>query len=162
MAERGSGLAARFRRALQSEEEARREAELAAQRQAEEARAAREALFDELKAFAEETGFLTAQRYPDGVTLRWHMRYLHFEVMGEGDGVRVEFEGAPEEVHALYREAQLGHRWVWVAKRGRREDRQPLFDKGLEELLVRALGLPRPTDPDEEPGSGEGGARRRL
>ena len=151
MTQRGSGLAARFRRAVQSEEEARRQAEDDRRKRLESARTARVQLFQELAAFAEETGFLKAQISGTGVTLRYRERFVHFAARGDADAVAVEIEGAPDEEHSLYREAALDDKWVWVCKRRGREDRQPLFDKGLEELLVRGLGLPRPSD-EADPG----------
>lgn len=159
MTQKGSGLAARFRRAMAREEEARRREEDEKRRRLEAARAARAALLDELATFAKETGFLQAERAGDGLTLRYRERFLHFEARGPADQVQVEFEGAPDEEHVLYREAQLDDRWVWVRRKRSREDRMPLFDQGLEELLIRALGLPRPEDGEPD---GEGGPRRQL
>lgn len=159
MRRKGSGLAARFRRAFASEDEARRRSEQEQQARALAARAARSELFQDLAAFAEETGFVRAQLEDEGVTLRYLERFLHFAAKGPADEVSVEFEGAPDEQHAVYREAQLGDRWVWVARKRGREDRQPLFDTGLEQLLVRALGLPKPTDAEE---TEDAGSKRQL
>lgn len=150
MAQRGSGLAARFRRAVHAEEASRERAEAERIARVESGRRAREQLFAELASFATETGFLEANRSERGVIFRWRDRSLHFVERGPADGVGIEFEGAPDEEHALYREPQLEDRWIWVRRRRGREDRVALFDKGLEELLVRALGLPRPDD--GEPG----------
>ncbi len=141
------GLAARFRQALADAEQGRR---TAAEREAaarEDAQRARDTLFADLEGFANDTGFVAARRDPDGVTLRYRDRWLQFTAAGEAGHVKVTFEPMGEEEHRLYREPALGDRWVWVARRRTIEDRVPLFDKGLEDLLVRALGLPRPGDP---------------
>ncbi len=140
------GLAARFRQALADAEQGRR---TAAEREAaalEEAQRARDTLFADLEGFAKDTGFVAARRDPDGVMLRYRHRWLQFTAVGESGAVKVTFEPMGEEDHRLYREPALQDRWVWVARRRTIEDRVPLFDKGLEELLVRALGLPRPGD----------------
>src|SRR5690606_9202927 len=108
--------------------------------------AARDELFDDLAVFGETIGHVVVQRAEGGLTLRWNDRFLHFEPTGEGDRVRVTFDDIGEDDHRLYREPGLGNKWVWVVRRRGREDRLPLFDMGLEELLVLGLKLPRPDD----------------
>jgi hypothetical protein len=90
------------------------------------------------------------------VTLRYEDRYVHFAPVGDLDRVTVEFEGMGDEKHALYREAQLGDRWVWSVTMRRRDDRKPFFDEGLEALLIRALGLPEPSDDERSSDTGPG------
>jgi hypothetical protein len=149
MAEPRSRLAARFRKAVQSEEESKRERADASRRAQDEARVARDQLLVELAGIARDIGVLQVQRSRDGLTLRYGERYLHLAPHGDGD-IHVEFEGQGDEQHSLIRQPELGHRWVWIRRRRfNREDRLPLFDQGLEELLVRGLGLPRPGDDDE-------------
>lgn len=142
---RGSRLAARFRKAVQDDQAARRDAEAEARRRVEEARAARDALLTELAAVAREIGVVEVRPGPDGLTLRYRERYVHLAPKGDGDRLDVEFEGAGDEEHWLYRQAELGGRWIYARKRRHREDRVPLYDAGLEELLVRGLGLPPPS-----------------
>ena len=144
MGERGRNLAARFKRALDVEKTEHRRREEDRERRLAEARRERAGLLEDLAAIGEAIGHIAVQRDDGAVTFRHAERYLHFEPMGEGERVRVEFEGSKGEEHRLYREAELGNRWVWVLRRQGREDRLPLFDAGLEELLVLALGLPRP------------------
>ena len=149
MSERSSRLAARFRRAVQRDQSTRARQAEQAQQAAEASRAAREALLEDLRGLAGDMGFLTVERSRDGLTLRYGERFVHFAPIGEGD-LEVEVEGTGDTVHRLYRQAELGNRWVYLRRRGRREDRLPLFDQGLEELLVNGLGLPRPSDDDDE------------
>ncbi len=146
MGRRGEELAARFRVALDTVEIARRREEAERLARLAEGRQARESLFDDLAAVGEGIGHVAVQRGESGVTLRWNDRFLHFEPMGEGDRVRIAFDEIGEDEHRLYREPGLGNRWVWVLRRRGREDRLPLFDQGLEELLVLGLKLPRPGD----------------
>ena len=80
---------------------------------------------------------------------------LTFAPVGEADRVGVTFTGQPaHEHHELYRQPELDDRWIWSRRRVKREDRLPLFDEGLEELLVRGLGLPRPGDESPPPAGG--------
>jgi hypothetical protein len=140
----GSGLAARFKQAHEAQERAQqaREAELRAK---ETARVARAALFDDLAAFARDTGFVAGDRRPDGVVLRFESRELRFTEDGDGDGVAVAWSDAPKgSEHRLYREPMLADRWIWRFVHRGREQRLPLFDQGLQVLLVQALGLPDP------------------
>ncbi|MBW1877114.1 MAG: hypothetical protein JRI25_00625 [Deltaproteobacteria bacterium] len=122
----------------------RREAE--GQQRLAEGRQERERLFDDLTSLGEAMGHVAVQRHDGGVTFRFSDRFLHFEPMGEGDRVRVTFDGIGEDEHRLYQESGLGNRWVWSLRRRGREDRLPLFDAGLEELLVLTLKLPHPNE----------------
>jgi len=146
MGRRGSDLAARFRRALDSAETERMRREAEGQQRLAEGRQERERLFDDLTSLGEAMGHVAVQRHDGGVTFRFSDRFLHFEPMGEGDRVRVTFDGIGEDAHRLYQESGLGNRWVWSLRRRGREDRLPLFDAGLEELLVLTLKLPHPNE----------------
>lgn len=157
MSGRESGLAARFRKAVLDRDQARKQAEEDAKLAGERARAARAELLTELVAFAREIGVVRAVPEKDGLTLRFGDRYLHFGADGDGDRLKIEFEGMGDEQHAVYRQAELGDRWVYVRLRKHREDRIPLFDAGLEELLVRGLGMPKPGD---DPGPVSTGPRK--
>jgi len=151
MGDKGSGLAARFRRAVEARERAHQledEQRVDRRREAVEARANFLARVSE---FGEETGFIDVRADKDGVTLRFEDRFIHFAPQGDLDRVRVEFDGMGDERHILYREAHLDDRWVWSVTRRSREDLKPFFDEGLEALLIRALGLPSPADVDDEP-----------
>jgi hypothetical protein len=149
-----SRLAARFRKAVEDRDAARRQAEESSKKAILEAMAARADLMRDLATLAREIGSLDVKPEGDGLTLRFGERYLHFAPQGEGDRVRIEFEGMGDEEHVLYRQSELGHRWVYSRQRRFREDRIPLFDAGIEDLLVRGLGLPPPSDdPIPEPAS---------
>lgn len=159
MGERRRNLASRFKRAVEKAEDARQQSERSAQEAARLAETARTELFDDLEALGRDIGVLDVQRTAKGVTLRYRERYLHFAPDGDGD-VTVEFEGAGDDVHRLYRQAELGHRWVHLRKRRFRELRVPLFDEGIEDLLVTALGLPRPDETPDEPDDSDPRDRR--
>lgn len=160
MSDRSSRLAARFRKAMEREHSAHEAQAQAAERAAAEARAARDELLGDLQGLAGDMGFLKVERSGDTLTLRYGERTLHFAPIGDGD-LEVEVEGRGDTAHRLYRQAELGNRWVYLRRQGRREDRVPLFDRGLESLLVDGLGLPRPTDEDD-PESSEGPSGRSL
>lgn len=140
---RGSGLAARFRQAVESEAEAakRREREHAAREAA--AVAAATALLGELAAFGRELGFAQVHSDASGVRLRHGGRELVFW-SGEAGQVWAGSAEKTDDRYRLYREAALDDRWVMAFRHRGQETRLPLFDQGLEELLVAVLGLPRP------------------
>lgn len=148
MAKPGQELAARFRKVVEADELERRRREEEKLRRLEVARAARKELLDHLGEFGEAIGHLQVQAksHDQGLTLRFRDRFLHFVPVGEADRVKVEFADSDDEEHRLYREPELGDKWVWRFKRQGREDRMLFFDAGLEELCVHALGLPRPDD----------------
>lgn len=173
MARRTSGLADRLRAAVEREQRSDPPEDPARLDRLAEGRAARDALFADLEAFGKDAGFLEVLRRPDGVQLAWNGRSIRFVARGEGEAVGVDYATmATGETQRLYREAALGQRWIWVRTRGAREDRLPLFDQGLEVLLVHALGLPEPEAPgvsepeppqrDEVPPAGPDGVKRRL
>ncbi|MCO4743799.1 MAG: hypothetical protein KC912_03355 [Proteobacteria bacterium] len=148
---RGSKLAERMKAKLDEEEAARARAIAERERALSKARAARDELFDDLEAFAAVVGHLACARQGENLVIRKGERFIECAPMGEGDRVRLTFTGSEGHEHRLYREAALEHRWVWSFTRPHRgEERLPLFDSGLEELLVLALELPRitPADPD--------------
>ncbi|MCB9687317.1 MAG: hypothetical protein H6738_14060 [Alphaproteobacteria bacterium] len=150
----GSRLAARFKKAVEREEATRRREEEERQRVLEEGRAARERLLGELAAMGRAIGVVTVALDDGGLTLGFGTRKLLFARDGDGERVRLAWDGMGDgEEHRLYRQAELGHRWVYSRRRRGREDRLPLLDQGIEELLVGVLGLPRPGEGDvPEPG----------
>lgn len=145
MDDRARALAERMKLALDSAEGAAVRATQDRERLREEGRAARAALFDDLAAFASLVGHLDVERREEGVTLSYGGSKLAFDAVGDDDRVKVTFAIAEArgEQHRLYRERGLQDRWVWVSVRFSQEERQPLFERGLEDLLVRALALPR-------------------
>lgn len=167
---RGSRLAARFRKAVEDRDTARRQAEEAARAAAEDARAARTRVLSDLETIARDIGSIDVARVPPPgrlppdappapLQLRLHGRALLFTPQGDADRIDVAIEDAAGEEHWLYRQAELGQRWVYARKRRGKEDRVPLFDLGLEELLIRALGLPRPEEEVEEVEEREAGKK---
>jgi hypothetical protein len=147
MKAKGSGLAARLRAAVERAEADRADQQAEAERVVHAARAAADGLFDDLAAFGQQLPFLSTERASDRVTLRRDDRHLTFTSDEEGR-VTLTFTGIDaRDTHVVYREAALGDRWIWVRSRGARQDRLPLFDQGLEVLLVHALDLPDPDLP---------------
>jgi len=145
---RGSRLAARFRKAVEDRDTARRQAEEAARAAAEDARAARVRVLKDLESIARDIGSIDVAHVstPPVLELRLGGRTLRFTPSGDADRIDLAMGDAAGEEHWLYRQAELGQRWVYARKRRGKEDRVPLFDLGLEEILVRALGLPRPAE----------------
>ena len=142
MAAKRTGLAARLRAAMERERSAHSEAEEAAAEQTAAAQRARDGLFADLRELAGELPFLDLDSSGGGVTFRRGDRCLSFLPEGEQGEVRLSFTGQRDrDTHVLYREAALGDRWIWIRRRGNREDRLPLFDQGLEVLLVHSWVL---------------------
>ena len=148
MSRPGAQLALRFKSTLDAIEDARHREEEARLARLALGREARTQVLDDLEAFARALVHLAVARTEDGLTVRYRDHHLHFAESGDGDRLRVSFDTAAGE-HSLYREAELKHRWVWAAQRTGGEDRLPLFDQGLEELMIEALALPRPGSVDE-------------
>lgn len=139
-----SGLASRFRRAVSELDDARRRAAEEAERARQEAQAARAALFADLARFATDVGAIQAVAEPDGLSLRYGGRQVRFVAEGEHDRIRVERDG--DEPGTVFRQPELDYRWVYARRRRGREERVPLLDQGLEDLLVNGLGLPPPSN----------------
>jgi hypothetical protein len=161
---RGSRLAARFRKAVEDRDAARRQAEEAARAAAEDARAARLRVLGDLESLARDIGSIEVTRSgtPAALQLKHNGRTLTFTPVGEADRIDIGMQDAAGEEHWLYRQPELGQRWVYARKRRGKEDRVPLFDLGLEEVLVRGLGLPRPEDEAAAEGDGEEERKKRL
>ncbi len=145
------GLADRFKRALDKGEDERARDRQAAERRAAEEEAARTLLLDQLSEFAEAVGHVSFRRSAEGLVLRRGERGLRFLVEGNA-GLKVQVEGWPAASdHSLAREAALGDRWVLSFVKHGQTEKMPLFDRGLEELMVQGLGLPRPDAEPERP-----------
>jgi hypothetical protein len=149
---RGSKLAERMKARLEEEEAERARAIAERERGLARGRAARDELFEDLESFAAVVGHLACARQGESLVIRRGDRFLECAPMGEGDRVRLTFSGSEGHDHRLYREAALDNRWVWSFTRPHRgEERLPLFDVGLEELLVLALEMPRVTEEEADP-----------
>lgn len=146
MGRRGEDLAQRFRQALERRDALRRHEEEQRARHLEAQRQERTALFEDLAAFGQAIGHLAVEHGEQGVTFRLGDRFLAFEPQGEGEAVRVTFTDVGDEAHRLYRQPELGLRWVWARRHRAGEDRLPLFDQGLENLMIHALKVPAPSD----------------
>jgi hypothetical protein len=149
----GSGLADRLKAMMDSMEvDVARAAETRERRRIE-GRAARSQLLDDLEAFARAVGHFDVNRHGESLTIEYGGALLLLEEMGDGDRVRVQFDAAEarREQHRIYREQALADRWVWSVGRAGGEDRLPLFDRGLGQLLVRALGVPGLEEEAEAP-----------
>jgi hypothetical protein len=147
---KGSHLAERLKSAIEQSDTERDSRSEALQRRAEEGARARQALLEDLEQFAQAVGHVAVVRDDLGVSMRYRERALRFEPMGEGDRVRVTVEGWGNTTeHRVFRERDLADRWVLAYKKYGRDEKMPLFERGLEELMVGGLGLPRP-EPEPE------------
>ncbi|MCB9668224.1 MAG: hypothetical protein H6736_12185 [Alphaproteobacteria bacterium] len=147
MAAKGSDLAARLRAAVEREQNARSSEERAREAKAAAAHKARQELFESLVELGGQLPFLETRLQEGGVVFRRGALDLRFVPSGEEE-VTIDFKlRDTSDTHRLYREPALEDRWIWVRTRGKREDRLPLFDRGLEVLLVHALELPDPDAP---------------
>lgn len=146
MTRRGSQLANRFKAALDHEAEVRRAEEQERLARLEAGRTARQELLADLVAFAESLGHLGITRQQDGgFAVTYEDRTLTVVPMGDGDRIKVDYPRAASTGRQvrLFRVSELGDRWVVSVRRGSKEDLKPLFDAGLEWLMVDALHLPR-------------------
>lgn len=144
----GRGLAARFRRAHADKEEARKAEEAAQAQREERAREAAAALLVELAAIGSDLGFVDVRTSDEGVLMGHEGRELALR-HGDGPGqLVVAGSGGDREAFLgrIYMEAAIGAKWVLAFQHRRQEVRLPLFDAGLEELLVQGLGLERPEE----------------
>ena len=144
MSSRGMELGRRFKAALDDLELQRQQEEEERKRRLAEGRVARQKLLAELDVFAREVGHLGVKSRGDGLELRFGDRSVFFDSMGGSDRIKVRYDGQGEGEHRLYREPALQMRWVYAVRTPHGDNRVLLFDDGLEELMVTALGLPRP------------------
>jgi hypothetical protein len=111
------------------------------------------ALFTELEAFASATGLAEHRRVDEELQLRVGPLSVSFHHRDSEGRIELTWtEQRDGEAIELYREQALGNRWIWVHRFRGKETRLPLFDKGLEVLMVSCLGLP---DPEPEQASVE-------
>jgi hypothetical protein len=150
MTRRGSGLAKRFQVAVESEQVAREAALEGRDEELVEACAARDELMDDLEHFGQNIALIEVSRSDEGLVFQVGDRFLSFSYIGLAGNVGMRFSGSSEAHHRLYREEDLNNKWVWYSRQGGGEDRTVLFDSGLEELMVLALGLPRPYELGED------------
>lgn len=139
-------LADRFRKALEDQEVEIQSTPSAPKVDVDEARAA---LFERLQAFARQVDPIEAHLSDASLVLTSAGRGVRFRASDEG--VIVTYEGWPvAETHVAWPERALDGRWVLEFHRLGRVEQLPLFERGLEELIVHGLGLPRPA-PSERP-----------
>ena len=148
MPSRGRDLASRFRDAIDRQQDERKLADQAREQRLEEARQARSALLQDVLGVMKSIGVIEITELEEGgFECRFEGRLLVFKPTGNGDRVEIEWcADAPSRgfSHDLYREEELGRRWVYRRIRPGQDDRLPLFDAGLEAILVQGLGLPEP------------------
>ena len=145
MGRRGRDLAQRFKRAVHAQALEAAELQAAEARERERKQALRTDLLNELEAFAHEIGVLEVRWDSESLVLGYGERTLSLVPVGDADVLEVTSQEVPEDHrHRLYLELRIGELWVWEWMRGHRVDREPLWDVGLEHLLVEHLGLPAP------------------
>ncbi len=142
----GRTLAARFRQAHTQQQATREQQEAERARQEEAAKQAAASLLAELTGVARDLGFVQVKATAEALRMTQGERELAVR-LAETPG-ELEAAGSGGELSPfrgrLYREQALGAKWVLTFEHRRKEVRLPLFDAGLEELLVRGLGLERP------------------
>jgi hypothetical protein len=138
---RSSELANRFKSAIQRQEDEAKQSVQAdrihaeeEQRRREAAEAARSELIEELKAFGEALGF-EAKQTAKNLLIRSAGRSLALS-LGDPERLGVRYEGSTTDDLLSWDGS------TWTLRLG--DHSMPLFDAGLEELGVRAFGLPRP------------------
>ncbi len=133
---RGRGLAQRFRAALDARAAAgRRAADQERRRKARVEQARRELLAD-LEGFGTALGHADVTANSALVVIRLGDRSLRFAVPEEGEGVTVSGDGLRDGWRLEFNDELA--RWGLYPPHGAV---RPLFDKGLEELLVRVFEL---------------------
>lgn len=149
MTRRGSELAKSFQVAVETEHVARQASLEGLDEELVKALAARDELFDDLSEFGSTITIIEVSRSEDAIVFQNGDRFLSFTHIGLAGNVGMQFSGSGEAHNRLYREEDLNNKWVWYSRDGGREDRTVFFDSGLEELMVSALGLPRPSEQRE-------------
>lgn len=136
-------LATRMRAAIDEADAERSATRQAAAAEAIDDGAARMELFDRLREFADRIGVIEAISDDDTLIFVYGDRRVRFSA--DGAGVIVTPEGWPgAETSRAWPEAALSGRWVLEFRRHARDEQMPLFERGLEEILVHGLGMPRP------------------
>ena len=151
MAKKFSDLASRFNKTLESADEAAKKAEAEAKAAAEnlaalkaEATAARKELLSDLASMVKQMPALTSRRTKKGaLILTLKDRVLTFTPDGDGDRVRVSYEGSPDDEH-LFRAQDEDDDIIWVLSRGVLH--APFMMEGFDDLWVVGLGAPEPED----------------
>jgi len=147
-----SGLAARFRAAIDNRREQARLAREAEERRKEQLTLARRKLLDDLAAFGRAIGHFKVTARGDKVAFRFDGRSLCFEVDPGSEHVQVLSDELSGENHLFIQEPL--NKWVWSHKPKRGPERRVmLFDQGLESLISSALKI-QPADPSETPPPG--------
>ena len=138
--DRGQSLAARLRAGIDSrnEEQAREKAEAAARVRllGEE----RERLLGDLCAFGEAIGHLSVKRGKGTVDFVYERKKVRFKAIDNADRIRVSGGDLPDHTEiAMQEELNL---WIVKSPVGlNRVEQDPLFDKGLERIMVLGLGI---------------------
>ena len=147
MTRRGSGLAARFREAAQRIDASRSEDEQRAAQRLAEAREERAALLADIQALGADLPLDAVVATEAGVVYRRAGVELRFLCDDQDGGTGLVVTSTHQEAddrQRIFRQPELGNRWVWSRVRRGRESRLSLFDQALELLLVHGLGLPDP------------------
>lgn len=130
-------LAGRFKKALEKEEEAHRKAVEARNAWLVAAAYERKEFLVELAEFGKRIGVLDVRRKAGTLLFGFGSRSLEFREAVEGN--RIALEHAAAQGHEAVILTEEGE---WLLERAGRHE--PFIPGGLEDLLVVALGLPRP------------------
>ena len=138
--DRGQTLAARLRAGIDSrnQELVREKAEAAAR--VLQLNEERKRLFDDLCAFGEAVGHLSVKRGKGTVDFVYGRKKVRFKAIEEADRMRVSGGDLPDHTEIVMQE-ELN---LWIVKSPvglNRVEQDPLFDKGLERIMVLGLGI---------------------
>jgi len=154
-----TGLAARFKAAIDNRKEQARLAQEAEERRKERIARARRELLDDLAAFGRAIGHFKVTARGEKVCYRFDGRSLCFELVADSEHVHIQADELTGE-NFLFVQEPL-NKWVWTHKPKRGPERRVmLFDQGLEALLSAALKI-QPADPGDTPPP-SGPLKRRL
>jgi len=144
-----TGLAARFKAAIDNRREQARLAREAEERRKEQLAQARRKLLNDLAAFGRAIGHFKVTARGEKVAFRFDGRSLAFELEAGSEHVVVISDELTGDNHLFIQEPL--NKWVWSHKPRRGPERRVmLFDQGLEALISSALKI-QPADPSEAP-----------
>ena len=138
--DRGKSLAARLRAGIDSQLEAHAREQAEAKERMRHLSAERERLFDDLSAFGEAVGHLKVKRSKDSLDFMYSGNKLHFKAVGDSDRIHVSGGDVPDHTEIVMQEELK----LWIVKSPvglKRVEQDPLFDKGLERIMVLGLGI---------------------
>ena len=138
--DRGKSLAAKLRAGIDSQLEERAREKVEAEERIRRLGGERDRLFDDLFAFGEAIGHLTVKRGKASLDFTYGRKKLRFKAEGPADRIHVSGGDIPDHTEIMMQE-ELN---LWIVKSPvglKRVEQDPLFDKGLERIMILGLGI---------------------